>query len=121
MNAKNELLKKLGKVKKTLEDVVAYNIYLDTITCWETDVPDRISVSIKGTKLTQEEINKLDIEYDPGYGGQELFGRVLFSDNSWFKRGEYDGAEWWLYQYPPTVEEVLEGEITHEDHSSRYG
>jgi hypothetical protein len=115
MNAKEELLKELERADKSLEDVIAYNIHIDTITYWEDDVPDRITTSIKGTKLTEEELSKIDMEYDPGYGGQELFGTILFKDNSWFQRGEYDGSEWWVLMYSPTVEDVLGRKITYED------
>ena len=56
----------------------------------------------------QDLIDFLDeIEYDNGYGGQELFGRILTNKNSWLERGEYDGSEWWEYRTIPTKEDVL--------------
>ena len=39
----------------------------------------------------------LDFEYDNGYGCQEVDGKIVFTDNSWIQRGEYDGSEWWTY------------------------
>ena len=45
----------------------------------------------------------LDLEYDNGYGGQELFGIVWMTDGTWFTRGEYDGAEWWEYHKCPEI------------------
>lgn len=47
------------------------------------------------------------IEYDDGFGGQELFGRILTNKNSWLERGEYDGSEWWDYRTIPTKEQIL--------------
>ena len=50
--------------------------------------------------------NKLDFEYDSGYGGQELYGVILFKD-SYSDRSEYDGSEWWTNNKMPTIEEVM--------------
>jgi hypothetical protein len=49
----------------------------------------------------------LDFNYDAGYGSQQLDGLVLFNDNTWLERHEYDGSEWWEYKRCPTVDEVL--------------
>jgi hypothetical protein len=49
-------------------------------------------------------LNKLDgIRYDSGYGGQNLFGNVWFSNGEWLSRGEYDGSEWWMHVKCPNV------------------
>lgn len=50
--------------------------------------------------------DKLNFNYDDGYGSQELFGIILFSD-SYSDRGEYDGSEWWENHRMPTIKEVL--------------
>jgi hypothetical protein len=42
-----------------------------------------------------------DVDYDSGYGGQELFGVVVFKDNTWLERFEYDGSEYWDYKETP--------------------
>jgi hypothetical protein len=48
------------------------------------------------------------IEYDNGYGNQELFGTVWLTDNAWLSREEYDGSEWWEHnQYPQYTNDVL--------------
>ena len=41
--------------------------------------------------------------YDGGYGGQEIAEDlvVVFKDNSWLERQEYDGSEWWSYKKAP--------------------
>ena len=43
-----------------------------------------------------------DIEYDDGYGGQEIAKDLIiaFKDGSTMWRGEYDGSEWWEYPEP---------------------
>ena len=45
----------------------------------------------------------LDYEYDDGYGGQEVFGTIWYTDGTWSERGEYDGAEWWVYRKVPPI------------------
>lgn len=57
-------------------------------------------------------IKKLDVEYDDGYGGQELFGTIWLKDGSWMDRGEYDGSEWWNHQVVPEIPNELERAIT---------
>lgn len=63
--------------------------------------------------FTEEQFNnfldKIDFYYDDGYGGQQLFGVILFTD-SWSDRGEYDGSEWWRYNKMPTIDEVIKFE-----------
>ena len=53
-------------------------------------------------------VDNLDFEYYDGYGGQELFGTIWFTDGTWATRGEYDGSEWWeLHKLPDIDEELL--------------
>ena len=52
-------------------------------------------------------LNSLNFEYDAGYGGQELFGMIWYTDGTWSERGEYDGSEWWDYRVVPVVPEYL--------------
>lgn len=65
---------------------------------------------------TKEEFDefcqKLDFEYDSGFGNQELFGIILFKD-SYSDRYEYDGSECWDYHKKPTVAEVLTRKYIH--------
>lgn len=53
------------------------------------------------------QLETLDRNYDSGYGSQELYGTIVFTDNSWLERGEYDGSEWWEDYSLPTREFVL--------------
>ena len=45
-----------------------------------------------------------DLEYDSGFGGQEIVDDlvVVFEDNSWLERHEYDGSEGWGFKESPT-------------------
>jgi len=52
-------------------------------------------------------LNKLDFEYDDGFGGQYLFGTVWFKDGTWADRGEYDGSEWWAVRETPKIPKKL--------------
>ena len=53
-----------------------------------------------GHSCTWDEFIALaDVEYDNGYGAQEVARDliIVFSDGTRMWRGEYDGAEWWEY------------------------
>ena len=55
-----------------------------------------------------EVIERLDFEYNDGYGGQELFGYIWYKDGTWSHRGEYDGSEWWEHMERPDLEIKIE-------------
>lgn len=67
-----------------------------------------ISIELRSNRTEQDELSFLEalasINYDNGYGGQELFGTIVFKDNTWLERGEYDGSEWWERHKLPTEE-----------------
>ena len=48
-------------------------------------------------------LETLNITYDNGYGGQNLFGTVWLTNNDWLTRDEYDGNEWWEYHTIPGI------------------
>lgn len=48
-----------------------------------------------------------DLNYDNGYGGQQLFGNIWYTDGTWSERGEYDGSEWWSYKKSPNIPNEL--------------
>jgi len=98
-NAKEELEEELKEVNKTIEDIKAIIVLFGYAS-------DKREILKTSDKLDSLDI--LDFDYDEGYGGQELFGTVLFNDGSWLTRGEYDGSEWWDYNRMPTVQEVLD-------------
>lgn len=45
----------------------------------------------------------LNVKYDNGYGGQELFGTIWYADGTWSSREEYDGSEWWRHNKCPKL------------------
>lgn len=57
----------------------------------------------------EEVLPKLAFDYDSGYGGQELFGFIWYTDGTWSDRGEYDGAEWWQHQQVPDKDAIIPG------------
>ena len=87
MNAKEELI----------EHVADKEVEFVSIVFSENPTYDLIV--IKG-KL-EEVLPLLDFDYDDGYGGQELFGYIWYTDGTWSERGEYDGSEWWEYKKRP--------------------
>ena len=98
MNAKTEFLEEIAGKK---------------LICAKIGIEEDYSTPKKWFYLKQDYtprdfadfLTQLDVEYDEGYGGQELFGLILF-DDSFSKRSEYDGSEWWSNQKMPTVKEV---------------
>ena len=104
-NARQELIQALTAADKLrTTDIIAFNIEI-------RDWHDKVIHSCKGTSLTADDLDAIDVLYDSGYGSQRLFGLVLFNDNTWLSREEYDGSEWWIHNIPPTVEYILGGGI----------
>jgi hypothetical protein len=90
-NAKLELLSELSN---------SLIIKCATIRHKNKTVNLKIGYSNEDFQLVLEE---LDFEYDAGYGGQELFGTIWFTDGTWSDRGEYDGSEWWEHMEMPPI------------------
>ena len=78
------------------------NTYLDV----DNHAPEELKLDLT-TGWTKEEwnefIEKLDFEYDSGYGSQKLFGCIWYTDGTWSTRGEYDGSEWWEHHSCPPI------------------
>lgn len=54
------------------------------------------------TKENFEEI--LNVDYDSGYGGQEIDTDLkVVGDSWWLERHEYDGSEWWEFKEMPST------------------
>lgn len=53
--------------------------------------------------ISWEEFTKIaDVEYDSGYGAQEIASDLLIvGDNWWLEREEYDGSEGWSFKTMP--------------------
>lgn len=53
-------------------------------------------------------LNKLNFDYDCGYGAQYLDGTIWYTDSTWSERFEYDGSEWWEYKQTPQIPKECE-------------
>jgi len=91
-NLKEETLDFLKEIGKGIEDIK----FIEVARYDE----DYNVVAIKS-------ISSMDFRYDAGYGCQEIFGVVVFKDDSWAERSSYDGAEWWDYRRTPRPGEIL--------------
>jgi len=89
INAREELIKHIG-------DREVKHVHITMRGEW-----DESRRTIAGT--LDDVLPQLDFEYDEGYGGQELFGNVWYTDGTWSERGEYDGSEWWEYKVCPDI------------------
>jgi hypothetical protein len=68
---------------------------------WYSLTSGKASVK-ESTNFEEAEYFFEGLEYDSGYGLQELDGVIVIKDGTWFQRGEYDGSEWWEYMVTPT-------------------
>lgn len=108
-NAKEELLNILDRTGSVIK---CAHIRCERNDYWHEEnyvQSDPISLKEGHTPEEYKEfLDKLNFEYDAGYGGQELFGTVwLMEDHIWLDRGEYDGSEWWAYNKCPQVPDEL--------------
>ena len=105
-NAKQEFLKHISDVHVLNREVLCAQIQKG----YDYD-EEQSAVFNLTTGWTKEDwdsfIKDLDFEYDSGYGGQELFGTIWYTDGTWSERGEYDGSEWWQYQVCPNIPQEL--------------
>jgi hypothetical protein len=110
LNAKEELLHVLdrtGSVIKCAAIKCERDSYWDDSDDYIQPAPTLLKEGYSPEEY-KEFLQKLNFEYDAGYGGQELFGTVwLKKDNTWLERGEYDGSEWWAYRECPQVPDEL--------------
>lgn len=99
MNAKKEFLNHIGERKVKCAKIAFGYVYSDD--------------SYKYLKLDHNAeqymdfLEAIDINYDNGYGGQELYGIIWYEDGTWSERGEYDGSEWWEYKSVPEIDKEL--------------
>ena len=52
-------------------------------------------------------LQSLDFVYDAGFGAQELYGIIWYTDGTWSTRYEYDGSEEWRKRQVPVIPEYL--------------
>ena len=100
-NAKEELIRLISdKTVKALQ-----------IRVEDENYNDKVSVNLRvgfNSEETAKVLEALDFEYDNGYGSQQIFGTVWFTDGTWADRGEYDGSEWWQHHVCPPIPPELE-------------
>jgi hypothetical protein len=115
-NAKQELLRHLAGLQVMKGRFIPIkcalirterNSYWDDNDNYVQPAPILLKEDYSADEYT-EFLNKLNFEYDDGYGGQELYGTIwLMEENTWYERGEYDGSEWWEYKECPKVPNEL--------------
>ena len=100
-NAKDEFLNHIIMSKKSKHIILCASLkYYGSYPCND-------SVINLTTGWTDEDwdsfLTKLNISYYSGYGGQELFGTIWYTDGTWSLRVQYDGSEWWEYYRCPDI------------------
>jgi hypothetical protein len=98
MNARDELVKAVGDRKVAYGKVIRGDDPRDS---------EFQAVAFGSHEEFDAALPALDFEYDNGYGGQNLFGYVVFDDRSWLERHEYDGSERWDYKQTPSRDRVM--------------
>jgi hypothetical protein len=97
-NAKEELLEILQKNNLILKCAsISYDRYYMDKTI---DFSLKVGYSVDEI---QKFLDSLDFVYDAGYGSQELYGLVWFTDRTWLEREEYDGSESWSHKKLPEI------------------
>lgn len=88
------------------------NLYTETMQALESYGHTLDDVSWVGSwdgkyRIPVEEMETVfDVDYDNGYGGQEIAtDLVIVGEDWWMTRGEYDGSEWWSYHVKPVASE----------------
>lgn len=94
MNAYKELFDRIDDVQKYI-DAINW-AYVD---CYGTHL------ILPSNRTKEDETAFIEglktIDYDDGYGTQELFGTITFKNGTWLDRYEYDGSECWSFnKYP---------------------
>lgn len=98
-NLQEETLEAIRGLGKNIEDIAYCNIYY---SYWRNEKDTTICID-------NFDIDSLNLKYDAGYGSQEIFGFIVFTDNSWLQRREYDGSEWWEYfKTPERISKCIE-------------
>jgi hypothetical protein len=97
MNALEELQKFVSHYNKTLKCATITNGH------WEDYASVTIPVDFTESEYSSFTNQLSTIEYYPGYGLQELYGILWFTDGTWADRGEYVGSEWWQLHSLPVI------------------
>lgn len=107
MNAKTELLSFLNRITARM---ICATISRNNWGCLDEDETTVPTFNLK-TMYSAEDYDRflsdLDFTYNHGYGLQELYGTVWFSDGTWLERWEYDGSEGWEHKQCPPIPKKL--------------
>lgn len=116
MTAADEIDHVLKSGGLTREDIMAAEIYLvgyryTKVTGHPTPNDSRYEEVAYATLQVNGDVDafmdRMQFEYDPSYGSQEVFGTIWLRDGRWCCRGEYDGSEWWDLVTPPPIPAYL--------------
>jgi len=102
-NAKQEFLNHLVDIstKERIVKCAKITVHSSVVTQYE--------LKINYTKEEQELfLESIDFVYYSGYGTQNLYGTIWYTDGTWSSRGEYDGSEWWEFNECPEVPKELQ-------------
>lgn len=105
ISIRTELETALQRVNKSVADI-AYGYIKRDDRYYDDDIPALVWTFPPNHGYEQLAIPE-NILYDNGYGGQELYGVITFTDGTWLSRGEYDGSEWWEYNKLPQWADIL--------------
>lgn len=110
MNAKQKLLNKIEQINKLLNGtkMICATINTNSYNRWNDGEPISYILKQEHTPLELERfLSSLDFEYHEGYGLQELYGTVWFTNGIWMDRYEYNGSEHWdIHKYPAIPHEL---------------
>lgn len=92
MNLKSETLKAVDG-----RTIVWAKVMRDAFARGDFEAEDEYFVLAPGYTDADlaEFYEKMNFEYDNGFGMQLVEGTIVFADGTWLTRGEYDGSEWW--------------------------
>lgn len=108
-NAKQEFLSHIGQIRYNLTGIKSRKVLCASIQKGDygDDDEDLKNTFVLTTGYTEEDWNdflsKLDFMYDSGFGSQNLFGTIWYTDETWSSRWEYDGSEGWEYNFCPEI------------------
>lgn len=67
----------------------------------------------------QDFLEDLNFVYDSGFGSQELYGVIWYTDGTWSVRRGYDGSEDWEHVERPKTPEICGGEESYIKHARK--
>lgn len=84
-------------LKETEQELINNGKSLEDI-CWVGTKSVKLDLDGEGIKRA------LDINYNSGYGLNEISLEFMVCGNNWWlERHEYDGSEWWEYKEQPVM------------------